>query len=215
MERTWRLVVAEGEARIWKPAVLSAFAEQEVLFSDWSEESEVSLLERGQVEPSFQMRQLLALSEQVKGASEGAFDIQWQGGYDLGGVAKGWAVDQVADRLMAEGVTDFLFEFGGEIVARRHSPSGDGWEIGIEKPEPLTGEIAFTIRLRDECIATSGNYQQASHLKDGRTGTTLGGPLRSVSVVMPTCAEADAWATALFVLGAAPSTLLGLVDRNQ
>ncbi|WP_189570094.1 FAD:protein FMN transferase [Roseibacillus persicicus] len=215
MGTSWRLVVRGGDAPEWQSEIESLLLTQEKRFSNWSEVSEVSRIERGESEMSSEMRDLLTLSEQIREASDGAFDIAWDGGLDLGGVAKGWAVDRVGELLGEVGLSDFVFELGGEIIARGDGPDGEGWQVGVESPDPTSADLARTLTLHNECLATSGNYHQPGHLKDGRTGQQVGGEFRSVTVVMPTCAEADAWATALFVLGDEPSGFAGRAYRNR
>lgn len=129
---------------------------------------------------------------------------------DLSGVAKGYAVDQAAALLESAGHRDFLIEVGGELRAKGRRPGGDPWMVGIEAPDPAERRIQIRIALTDESIATSGNYRLfregkkgdlESHLVDPRTGETAGKPFRSVSVIHAEAMTADAWATALFVLG--------------
>ena len=101
-------------------------------------------------------------------------------------------------------MTDFIFELGGEIIV-----IGDAWEVGIESPDPEGRSIARTVRLKDKAPATSGNYRQfklvpgglAGHIIDPETLKPIVRPPSSVSVIAKDCATADAWATALFVLG--------------
>lgn len=115
---------------------------------------------------------------------------------DLSSIAEGWSVDHIAQTLQRRGFTDFLVEAGGEIRAR------GSWTIAIEHP-PRTCVIS------NEALATSGTYrqnfksagQQYSHLIDPRTGRPATHNTVSVSVRHPDCAEADAWSTALNVLG--------------
>jgi thiamine biosynthesis lipoprotein len=115
---------------------------------------------------------------------------------DLSGIAKGWAINKVVDRMEFQSYTDFLVEAGGELRAVGR------WEIAIEHPTRTT-------TLLDESIATSGSYRQnydkggkrCTHLIDPRTGRPVTHRTVSVSVRHKDCARADAWATALNVLG--------------
>ena len=116
---------------------------------------------------------------------------------DLSGIAKGWAINKVVDKLEFQGYTNFLAEAGGELRAVGR------WKIAIELPTRV-------ITLKDESIATSGTYRQnykadaerITHLIDPRTGRPITHSTVSVSVRHKDCARADAWATALNVLGA-------------
>jgi NosR/NirI family transcriptional regulator, nitrous oxide reductase regulator len=115
---------------------------------------------------------------------------------DLSAIVPGWAIDEVAALLEARGVTEFLIESGGELRAR------GSWPIAIEHP-------TRGVTLRDESIGTSGTYRQNwkaggkrfSHLIDPRTGSPIAHNTVSVSVRHASCAQADAWAAALNVLG--------------
>lgn len=140
---------------------------------------------------------------------------------DLSAIAKGWAVDAIAERLRALGAAHFLVEVGGELRARGASPRREPWRVAIE--DPLTGTQAMpaVVALRDEAIATSGPYrnfvvrggQRLSHLIDPRTGAPVSGDLVSVSVIAPSAMGADGWATALFVAG--PEEGWALAQREQ
>jgi thiamine biosynthesis lipoprotein len=125
---------------------------------------------------------------------------------DLSSIAEGWAVDQVAQLLEFRNYTNFLVEAGGELRARGR------WNIAIEHP---TRVCAIT----NEAISTSGTYRQNyrsgareySHLIDPRTGRPITHRTVSVTVRYPDCARADAWSTALNVLGVEPG--LPLAER--
>ena len=127
---------------------------------------------------------------------------------DLSGIAKGHAVDRMAQVLVAAGCTAFLVEFGGEVRARGRSPSGGAWRVGIESPTG-DGHLDRPIQLRDGALATSGDYRQYrevdgvrhSHIIDPRSGHPIRHRLAAVTVAAPTARTADAYATALMVLG--------------
>jgi thiamine biosynthesis lipoprotein len=128
---------------------------------------------------------------------------------DLSAVAKGYAVDAVARRLDALGVRRFLVEVGGELRARGDGPGGSPWRVGIERPEPGPSRIGWTVALADAALASAGDYRRYfewrgrrySHVIDPRSGRPVDHGLVSVSVLAAEAAWADAWATALLVLG--------------
>jgi thiamine biosynthesis lipoprotein len=129
---------------------------------------------------------------------------------DLSAVAKGYAVDLVGRELAALGYADFLVEVGGELKARGHNARGEPWRVAIESPDARGGAgIARTVRLRDQAVATSGDYRdfherdgvRISHIIDPRSGRPIEHGLASVSVVDDAAARADGLATALMVLG--------------
>lgn len=127
---------------------------------------------------------------------------------DLSAVAKGYAVDQVADLLEMLALPDYLVEIGGEMRLGGSNPKGQPWRIAVEMPAVIP-QVQRVIAAHDVAIATSGDYRnyfeqdgvRYSHTIDPRTGKPIGHSLASVTVVAETCAEADAWATALMVLG--------------
>lgn len=134
---------------------------------------------------------------------------------DLSAVAKGYAVDQVALALERRGRDDFLIEVGGEVVVHGERPGGGPWRLAVEDPSQKFGDDpqprALVRLLLENCaLATSGDYRnwrrlgdgtRISHTIDPRTGRPVESDLAAASVVAPTCAVADAWATALMVLG--------------
>jgi len=124
-------------------------------------------------------------------------------------VAKGYAVDLVAEALAAEGLENVLVEVGGEVRASGHNAKGEAWRIGIELPESGLPGLQGVVPLSGMALATSGEYrnfrvvdgERVSHTIDPRTGRSIRHLLASVSVAAATCARADALATALNVLG--------------
>ncbi|MBE0490228.1 MAG: FAD:protein FMN transferase [Halomonas sp.] len=135
---------------------------------------------------------------------------------DLGGVAKGHATDRVAALLDRKGIEHYLVNLGGDLIARGHRNAGGGddgeadpWRIGIEAPLEDRQEARHVLPLHDISVATSGDYRnyfeedgrRFSHTLDPRSGRPITHRLASVSVLHPSNAWADAWATALMVLG--------------
>ena len=139
---------------------------------------------------------------------------------DLSAIAKGYAVDQVAEALRALGYDHFLIELGGELAARGQRPDGGPWRVAIERPDALTRSVYAVVALQDQAMATSGDYRnfhqgdgvRLSHLIDPRVGRPIGNRLASVSVVDASAARADALATALSVLG--PDEAHALAERE-
>jgi thiamine biosynthesis lipoprotein len=128
---------------------------------------------------------------------------------DVNGIAPGYAVDLIAERFDTLGVRDYLVELGGEIRAHGRSPSGRPWRVAVEAP--LAGERKpyALVELDGASVSTSGDYRdfrmvngrRMSHTIDPRTGAPVTHRLASVCVVHPSAAYADAYATALTVLG--------------
>ncbi len=128
---------------------------------------------------------------------------------DLSSIAKGFAVDEVARQLESVGIVNYLVEVGGEMRLSGHSPRGDTWRIAIEEPDSEGRAVARAIRVTDAAVATSGDYRnffevdgvRYSHTIDPRSGFPVRHRLVSVTVIHPSAMLADAWATALSVLG--------------
>ena len=128
---------------------------------------------------------------------------------DLSSLAKGYAVDEVANILNQQGVTNYMVEIGGELHLKGKNLQGENWRIAVEKPTAENRELQRVLSLTDIAMATSGDYrnffeqdgQRFSHTIDPRTGYPITHKLASVTVLSDTTMKADAWATALMVLG--------------
>jgi len=128
---------------------------------------------------------------------------------DLSSIAKGWAVDRLADLLIDAGYTSFLVEIGGEVYAQGQKRSGHAWRIAIEQPLYDHRAVHRVIELNDMALATSGDYrnyfstdgQRYSHTIDPGSGHAVQHSLAAVTVLADNCTTADAWATALMALG--------------
>ncbi len=128
---------------------------------------------------------------------------------DLSSIAKGYAVDRVAEALAVAGFADVWVEVGGEVRAAGRNAGGRVWRLGIERPQLEPGVLQRIVPLDDAAVATSGDYRnyrerdgaRISHIIDPRSGLPVRHRLASVSVVHPKCMTADALATALMVLG--------------
>ena len=132
---------------------------------------------------------------------------------DLGGIAKGFGVDQAARALRRLGIRDFLVEIGGELRGEGVKPDGTPWWVTLEQPpaqiggEPALSDIV--IALHGLSVATSGDYlrfvehdsTRYSHSIDPRTGRPVDNGIASVTVLHESCMRADAFATALLVMG--------------
>ena len=129
---------------------------------------------------------------------------------DFSGSAKGEIIDQICTLLKSWNFNNFLVEIGGEVRAHGKGRKGKGWIVGVENGG--TGKDSLIpVNLRNYAVATSGTYQlnkpnpdanrSASHLIDPRTGRPVEHALIAVNAFAPTARDADAWATALMILG--------------
>lgn len=131
---------------------------------------------------------------------------------DAGAIAKGYAVDRVAQVLSQHAAHNYMVEIGGEVAVRGKNEKNENWTIGINKAQDTQGAsqaLQAIITLTDKAVATSGNYRnfyyengkKYAHTIHPKTGRPVTHSLLSATVVAPTCAQADAYATALMVMG--------------
>ena len=136
---------------------------------------------------------------------------------DLGGIAKGYAVDKAVEKLRQEGVKQAIVNAGGDLYLLGSPPGKSFWNVGINHPFKK-GKILGMVRTRNEAIATSGNYERYftlggkryGHILNPHTGMPVEGIL-SVTVLSEKALTADGLATAIFVLG--PKKGLELANR--
>ena len=131
---------------------------------------------------------------------------------DFNAIAQGYASDLLARYLEEQGITSYLVDIGGEVIARGRKADGQPWKVGIERPaeERYSAPVVQTaIHLVDQAVVTSGSYRKYyerdgvrySHTIDPATGRPVQHSLLSVSVVEKECWLADAMATAYMVMG--------------
>lgn len=138
-------------------------------------------------------------------------------GLDLGGIAKGYAVDSGADLLVSRGVTGAIVNAGGDMRLIGHRPDGDPWHIGVQHPRDPDG-LLEVIRATDCAVVSSGDYERYfivdrvryHHIIDPHSGFPAAG-CQGVTVVAERAMTADGLATAAFVLG--PEAGLDLLRR--
>ncbi len=145
--------------------------------------------------------------------------FRWKGmEIDLGGIAKGYAIDMAATALREGGVRGGIVNAGGDLFAFGSKEDGGAWKVGLQTPgnrEAIYGKL----RISGRAVATSGgsaNFFEAegvrySHILDPRTGRPVDGGITSATVEAPTATEADALATALCVMS--PSVGMSMIER--
>ncbi len=130
---------------------------------------------------------------------------------DFNAIAQGYASDIIAVRLNELGIDNYLIDTGGELRAKGINQKGEVWKIGIDRPEDNANgrELIAVFKLDNKSVATSGNYRKF-YIKDGvkysHTISPIDGrpvehSLLSATVIADTCSLADAYATALMVMG--------------
>ena len=183
-------------------AVRAVYENVERKLSVWNKDSEISNY-TGLENVSCEMRPCYEAAFKLHKVSGGAFNPFWRGpgkGPDLGGIAKGFAVDVAAAKVAnfreteTSGACGMLLDLGGNLKVI----SGE-WRTGIKNP---VGEMIAIVLTNGMACATSGEYERGKHIYDGRTGNAVSNNLVSVTVVHPSSAMvADGLSTTLFVLG--------------
>jgi len=137
---------------------------------------------------------------------------------DFSAIAKGFGVDQVAALLESKGIQNYMVEIGGEVIVKGRNQKGKPWKVGIAKPtedaidgnNPQEEGLQEVLNLENKAMATSGNYRNYYITQDGRklahtidphSGYPVQHSILSSTVFAPTCAMADAYATAFMVMG--------------
>lgn len=129
---------------------------------------------------------------------------------ELGGISKGYIGSGVVDILRENNVTTAIVNLGGNVIVMGTSPNSDeGWNVGVQDPDEVRGEIVGTQRVKNAAIVTSGIYERYlevdghryHHIMDPRTGYPLDNEISGVTVFAPTSFDGDSYSTALFLMG--------------
>jgi FAD:protein FMN transferase len=189
------------------PDVLSAAVavldELEARFTTYHPDSEIRRLGRGELaleDAHPDVREVLQACAVLRVESDGAFDAYRAGRLDPSGYVKGWAGERAADVLRRAGATSFAINIGGDIVCAGGSEPNSPWRIGVRDPQDAE-RIILVLGVRDGAVATSGLYERGGHVTDARTGE-VPDQWRSITVLAPDLATADAIATAALAMGA-------------
>jgi thiamine biosynthesis lipoprotein len=181
----------------------------DAMFSTYKADSEISRFARGQVrvdDLTPDTADVLQTCRELTDVTDGAFDafvVPAPNGtlLDPSGYVKGWAVERAAAMLQTIGATNFCINAGGDIAVRgTPGNAGEPWRVGIRHPS-VPDQFAFVIEVSGPCaIATSATYERGAHIidpRDGRPTTSIA----SATVIGPDLGVADAFATAVFVMG--------------
>lgn len=206
-------------------AIRDAVAELRAIdltYSPARPESLVSRLRRGEISADAYppLADLVARCAAMRAATDGWFDA-WAvpGGFDPGGLLKGWAVERAAARLRAAGSEDYAVLSGGDLVVSGNAPHGGPWRVAvhqpavgtrpnegrypINRPHPVGGQRAtLTLELTGGAIGSSGVAGRHDHVVDPHTGQPAR-QLLATTVAGPDLSVADAYATALYAAGPA------------
>ncbi|MGW4463206.1 FAD:protein FMN transferase [Micromonospora sp. NPDC004704] len=207
-------------------AIRDAVAELRAIdltYSPARPESLVSRLRRGEISPDAYppLADLVARCAAMRAATDGWFDA-WAvpGGFDPGGLLKGWAVERAAARLRAAGSEDYAVLSGGDLVVQGRAPHGGPWRVAVQQPyagpqhsnegrypinrsHPVGAQrTPLTLELTSGAIGSSGVAGRHDHVVDPHTGLPAR-QLVATTVAGPELSVADGYATALYAAGPA------------
>ncbi|MFD1370088.1 FAD:protein FMN transferase [Actinoplanes sichuanensis] len=190
--------------------------EVDARFSTYRDDSEVCRFRRGELplaDCSDDLRLVLDRCADLWRDTGGYFDAYAGGKLDPSGYVKGWSVEVASERLAAAGSVRHYIGAGGDIRMRGSGPGGRPWRVGVRHPWEAD-KLAWVLNVTDGAVATSGTYERGAHVWNPVSGAPATG-LRSVTVVGPDLAVADAWATAALAMGEPGlAWLAGLTDKG-
>ena len=182
-------------------AIDAAFDEMrrfDAIFSCYRDDSTLAAVRAGHLpidDAGAEFAEMLQRAQQAKRLTDGAFDVHFAGTLDPSGLVKGWAAERAGAHLTGFGL-DWYVNAGGDITC---GAAAEPWRIGIEHPADPAGLITV-IGLTGGAVATSGSAHRGAHIIDPRTRAPAVG-IDQVTVVGPSLARADVWATAIAARG--------------
>ena len=202
--------LGQAEVRAAVTDVVQWLHHVDATFSTYKEDSPISRIGRGELamaDADDEIRSVLAMCEALNADTDGAFDILSvpapNGTHlDPSGVVKGWSIERAAGILTERGVQHFCLNAGGDIAVRGAAGPGEPWRIGIRHPDEPLKSAAVLEANGPLAIATSATYERGAHIIDPSTGEPTT-DVASVTIVGPDLTFADAYATAVFVMGVA------------
>ncbi len=128
---------------------------------------------------------------------------------DLGGIAKGYAADEVKNVMLSEGIDHAIINLGGNVLTVGGKYDGGYWKIGVQDPDAPTGSPMGTVKVKDRAVVTSGDYERYfekdgkryHHILNPATGYPENNGLKGVTIVTPVSFDADALSTTVFLMG--------------
>lgn len=184
-------------------AVAAWFAAVDQRYSPYRATSEVARLNRGELRPaelSAEFTAMLRWCAQTKAETGGYFDPVRHGRFDPSGLVKGWAIERASALLVARGWANHVVDAGGDARTVGRNDAGEPWRVGIRNPF-RRAEIVKVLALADRGVATSGTAVRGQHIYNPLDAGPLTTDLVSLTVIAPTVADADRFATAAFAMG--------------
>jgi len=183
-------------------AAAQTLRDLEARFTTFRDDSEIKRIERGELtlaEAHPDVREVLGACAVLRAETDGAFDAWRDGRLDPSGYVKGWAAERAADVLRDHGATHFALNLGGDVICVGGTAPNPPWRIGVRHPADAA-RMALVVGLADGAVATSGSYERGDHIVDARTGRAPNA-WRSITILSPDLATADAVATAALAMG--------------
>lgn len=186
------------------------FHEVDEGFSPYKEQSTISRIGRGEMGPgdpalTGDVLAVLDRCERLITETDGVFDV-WNlpspngTRFDPCGYVKGWSVERAREVLVERGIRDYCINAGGDIAVGGRNHDGALWRVGVRNPDDPQGLALVLAGDEPLGVATSGSYERGAHIVDPRDGLPVT-DLAGVTVVGPSLAEADAFATTVYVMG--------------
>jgi FAD:protein FMN transferase len=202
MPITLEVVDASADGELFE-AVFAYFDYVDRKFSTYKEDSEISLINRGELaldEASQDMKTVLALAEQMRIETNGFFDIRHGDTLDPSGLVKGWAIFNAAELIRQKGLQNYYVEAGGDFQAAGKNSRGQNWRVGIRSPFNFD-EVVKVLDITNSGVATSGTYIRGAHIYNPKSGGKPVTEIVSLTVIGPDIYTADCFATAAFAMG--------------
>jgi thiamine biosynthesis lipoprotein len=203
--------VVDSHDRALVDELVAWFHHVDEVFSPYKDLSPISKIGRGEVLPgdpllTDEVVEVLERCETLLLETGGVFDV-WDlpspngTRFDPCGYVKGWSLEKAAQILDGQGVRDYCINAGGDIALNGRNFDGEPWRIGVRHPDDAAA-LALLLQYGEGRlgIATSGSYERGAHIQDPRTHQPST-EMASVTVIGPSIAEADAYATTLYVMG--------------
>ncbi len=193
------------DPRIDRGALAAAVAwlhHVDATFSTYRPDSVIRRLDRGELSPAEcddDVREVLALCEQVADQTDGWFSVDVGGGLDPSGLVKGWAVERACRMLTAAGSASHGVNAGGDVRVAGEAAPGRPWHIAVAHPA-AAGRLVTVVRGTDLAVATSGTGERGRHVIDPKRRRPADA-LLSVTLVGASLTMVDACATAAFAMG--------------
>ncbi|MBI4882591.1 MAG: FAD:protein FMN transferase [Actinobacteria bacterium] len=202
--------ILDSEDRGLIAELVAWFHEVDRVFSPYAVDSTISRIGRGELAPtdsevSGDVRAVLARCGELRDESGGVFDV-WSlpspngTRFDPCGYVKGWSVQRATELLSSRGIRNYCINAGGDVAVSGSRGGGARWRIGVRDPDDA-GAVALVVEaLGSMAVATSGCYERGAHIVDPRSGATVN-EFASATVLGSNAADADAYATTLFIMG--------------